>query len=326
MNSLRFISLFFLFGGAFVLPVKLLSINKYTVFVQQPNIVKAPVIKWVTVTDNKKNNIAWEKQVNDNIVYYNVYRSSGNTESSWDLAGTVDYNSETYLNDLNSYANIQSYRYRIAAVDKCGYETFSNAIFRTIYLQIKKVNNESNTLEWNPYVGMNVTVYRVYKGLTPDSLALIDSTAAIAMVTTYTDSLNPHNNVYYRVEADGFETDSVPQKVIRQSFVKAGSNNVKSVSNIVFSSYDSILNPFENESLHIYPNPMKAECVVQFPYDPAQHYQLVLLDLLGNKVFQQPVLSSEFLINRGNLNEGLYILQIVGKMSIQKKLIVGGTN
>jgi len=324
MNNLRFIYLILLCGGAFILPVELSGINKYTVVVHQPEIVRPPIIKWVTVAENDKNQIVWKKQVNEAIVYYNVYRSSDNTQSTWELAGTVDYNSDTYLNDLNSYANVQSYKYRIAAVDKCGNETFSNTIFRTIYLQFKGTIDGSSTIEWSPYEGMNVTVYRVYKGLTPDNLALIDST--VAMITTYTDHVNPLNNVYYRLEADGFVTDSIPQQVIRQGFVKAASNNIKSLSNIAASSYDSILNPFENESLHIYPNPMKAECVVQFPYDPVQHYQLVILDLLGNRVYQQPVLSDEFLINRGNLNEGLYILQIVGKKSIQKKLIVGGNN
>jgi hypothetical protein len=43
-------------------------------------------------------------------------------------------------------------------------------------------------------------------------------------------------------------------------------------------------------------------------------------------VYQQSVLSGDFLIKHKNLKDGIYLLQIVGKKSIQKKLIVGGTN
>lgn len=308
--------------GIYLIPFNLSGINKYTVVVHQPNPIKNCVINWVTVSEDDKNQIAWQKQVNDNIVYYNVYRNSTDSDIVWELAGTVDYNSETYLNDLNSYARIQSYRYRIAAVDKCGNETYSNIIFRTIFLKFKEAIDGTYTIEWNPYEGINVTAYRIYKGTTPFNLAVVDSTSSTT--TNYTDKVLNSSNNYYQVEAVGYEYDSIPVQLIKPNYVKAVSNQVKSVSNIISSNYDSILNPFENESLHIYPNPLEIASVVQFPYDPAQHYQLIILDMLGNIVYQQSVLSGEFLINQENLNAGLYILQIKGKKSIQKKLIIGG--
>lgn len=323
MNNLRFIYVILIYGGVFILPIKLSGINKYTVFVHQPDLVRPPVIKWVTVTDNEKNNIAWVKQVNANIVYYNVYRSNGNSDSNWELAGNVDYNSDSYLNDLNSYANIQSYKYRISAVDKCGNETFSNIIFRTIYLQFKGSIDGCNTIEWNPCDGMNVTTYRIYKGTTTSNLAVIDSVGA--STTSYNNYNNSQNIAYYRVEANGLAIDTFSLQINKMTPVKATSNYVNSFSNITTNNYDSFLNSFENENLQIYPNPLKIESLVKFPYDPAQHYQLVILDVLGNIVYKQSVLSGEFPIKQKNLKDGMYLLQIVSKKSIQKKLIVGGS-
>lgn len=298
------------------------AINSYVVTVIQPNPIKNPVIKWVSVTGNNKNEIAWQKQVNDNIVYYNVYRNASDNENTWELAGTVDYKSETYLNDLNSYANVQSYKYKIAAVDKCGNEIFSNTIVRSIYLTIKN-SDGLNALQWTPYEGIKVNNYRILKGSTSDALMAIDSIDTSNTVYIDTNS-NTGGLSYYQIEALSLIEDSTSQQVNKMTQVKAISNNVRSTSNIVSNTYDSILNPFENKNLVIYPNPLKSVSLVKFPYDPTQHYQMIILDLLGNTIKQSNVNSGEFLINNDNLAEGIYILKIVGRKSIQQKLIVGG--
>lgn len=305
------------------IPFEVQAINKYVVTVIQPNPIKTPVIKWVSVTGNNKNEIVWQKQVNDNIVYYNVYRNASDNENTWELAGTVDYKSETYLNDLNSFANVQSYKYKIAAVDKCGNETFSNTIVRSIYLSIK--NSEGlNTLQWTPYEGIQVNDYRVLKGTSPGNLIATDSIDATT--TTYVDKNSTNDLTYYQIEALSLVEDSTSQQANKITQVKAISNNVKSTSNIVSNTYDSILNPFENKNLIIYPNPLKTTSVVKFPFDSSQHYQLIILDLIGNIIKQTTVNSGEFLIYNENFAQGIYILKIVGRNSIQQKLIVERNN
>jgi hypothetical protein len=305
-----------------LIPFSLNGIDKYSVFVNQPNQIRPPVIEWVTVSENSKNQIDWIKQVNDNIVYYNVYRNSTDLDTNWVLAGVVNYNSDDYLNDLNSYATIQSYRYRISAVDKCGNETFSNSIFRTIFLQIKPPINGSNILDWNPYEGINVTSYRIYKGTTPFNLAVIDSVSSD--LTTYTDQNVNLTNNYYQVEALGYELDSISNHSIKANFARAISNQIHSFSNIITHNFDTILNSLEIDSLQIFPNPLETESVVKFPYYPSQHYKLYIYDLIGNIISERSLTSGEFLIHRQDFNNGLYILKVSGKKSIQIKLIVGG--
>ena len=308
----------------FLLPCSIAAINKYTVLLQQPDMIKPPVISWVTVNDSNKNHIVWKKQVNDNIVYYNVYRNSNNAGNEWELAGTVDYNSDTYLNDLNSYARIQSYKYKIAAVDKCGNEVFSNLIFRTICLKIKEIKDGGVTIEWNPYEGINVIEYRIYRGIKPENMVVIDSLKPT--ILNYTDNKLLDTNYYYKVEAIGTEIDTLAQQINKPALMKAASNYIKSESNTVSSRFDSIEYPINNESLHIYPNPLISESVIEFPYDASVNYQLIIYDLLGSVVYQQSVFSGEFLLKHRNIKDGLYLLQIKGKYTLQKKLIVGGSN
>jgi len=321
MNNLRFLYIILIYVGTLIFPIQLSGVKKYKVFVQQPDLVKPPVIKWVTVNDYKKINIAWEKQVNDNIDYYKVYRSLENSESNWELAGSVDYHSDSYLNDLNSYASIQSYKYRISAVDKCGNETYSKTIFRTIYLHLKETIDGRHTIEWNPYEGMNVTIYLIYNGSTSKNLSLIDSVGATR--TSYDINIS-QDITNYRVEARGFVLDTLSNQTNKMNIVNSTSDYVYSFSNITTYNYDSILNHFDNENLQIYPNILKTESEIKFPFDPNQHYQLYIFDMLGNIVYKQSVLSGEFIIKNKNFKDGMYFLQIVGKKRIQKKLIVVG--
>jgi hypothetical protein len=315
----HFIFIFFiLLVGNISRSCHLFAINKYVVTVNQPNLVKNPVIEWVSVDENNKASIAWKKQVNDNIEYYNVYRSTTNEGNNWELAGKVDYKSETYLKDLNSFAQIQSYRYRIAAVDYCGNEVFSNAIIKSIHLSV-----HDNLLEWNPYDGIEVKSYRVYRGRDPQNLVLIDSVNP--SISVYEDFNKLNSDAFYQIEAIGTESVSESDQLF-QSRIKVSSNYIKSLSNIVLNTYDSVLSPFENANLRIFPNPLVISSLISFPFDPSQHFFLCIYDLLGNEVYKKNIDMGEFILQRGDLKSGIYILQINGKKIIQQKLMVGGVD
>lgn len=300
------------------------SINSYSVTVKQPDLIKPPVMRWVSVDENDKNNIVWKKQINDAIDHYNVYRSSTIGGENWELAGTVDYNSETYLKDLNSFARVQAYKYRIGAVDKCGNEVFSNVIFKTIFLKFRDINTEKTEIEWNESEGLDVQKYYVYRGLRNERLTLMDSTSST--VSNYIDIHKDKLNYVYMVEAIGTDFDSVPQLAstkmnrIRQSLAL-----IRSVSNKISNTYDSVFSQYSDSDLIIYPNPLTSKSVIKFPYFLSQHYELTIYDILGNKVYTQNIDSGEFFIYKNNLKAGMYLLRInCGSKSIQKRLIVGG--
>lgn len=320
MNRNIFI-LIFSIGVIFVHPTHLLSINKYVVTIKQVNIILPPSIEWVTVDENNKIKIAWKKQLNDNILYYNVYRNVLNFGDVWELVGVVNFNSDPHISDLNSFAQKQSYLYKIGAVDKCANEVFSNVNFKSIHLSLKLNSTGGNLLNWNAYEGNTVNQYRIYRGINTQSLVLIDSVSSA--IYEYDDTEKLDSIVYYQIEAIGTVVEDEPEQNSVHKQIKLNSNYVKSVSNIVSDTFESDLIPFINKNLHIYPNPMVSSSIIRFPYDITQHYKLYLFDLLGNVVYEQTVENGEFILMKGLLKEGMYILQISGRKTIQKKLMIG---
>lgn len=313
--------IFTIIVGIFLFPITFTAKNLYTVTIQQNSYIKSPVIEYVTVDTNNYNKIVWIKQENDKILYYNVYRSTDNKRKDWELIGKINYKSQTSIYDLNSYAQVQSYWYCIAAVDRCGNEFFSNSIFRSIHLAVKYNGENRKLLEWNSYEGNQVDVYYIYKGLSPICLVLVDSVGS--SVTDYEDTDTIASNQYYQIEAKGFTIDENVDE--SRLGLKSNTNNkyIRSVSNIAKINYDSILRPFDDEDLLIYPNPLVSSSLIKFPFDPTQKYQLQVLDMLGKIVYEQGVDNGEFVFYRGLLKDGIYIFQISGKQSIHKKLLIG---
>ena len=310
MRRTKIIQILFVLFSICLLPLKMTGVNIYNIVVQQPDSIVCPVIKWSTVSMDNKNQIFWQNQQNENIASNNIYRKSTDSISDWELAGEVEYDSEPFFTDVNSTATNQSYLFKVAAVDKCGNEYFSNNLIQSIFLQYKAVIDGCGYLEWNAPEGLNVINYRVYRGATASELILIDSVGS--SVTTYIDKDVNSVGFYYQIESQCLEPETKNSLSIK-------SNNI-AVSDGLSNSFSSIY----NKNLHIYPNPLLSVSVVKFPFDPTQHYKMTVRDLAGKIVFEQQVSSGEFQIQRKLFNVGVYLLQIIGDRSICEKLIVGG--
>lgn len=306
--------LILLFVCVFICPLKVISQNKYIVKVVQPDPIQAPVIREVTVNSKNKNLIEWDVPANENIQGFNIYRDDINTPTNWEFAGRTSYPGSYSFIDLASFAQSRSYRYRISAVDQCGNEIYNTIIHKTIKLSVDKSSDNTNTLRWNAYEGFNVIGYEVYSGETPENLIQIDSTAND--VFTYTDQDTTSKNTYYQVQAVGYQSNISSEK-------RASLNSFKTYSNIVSAQILSSTDSLDALRIQIFPNPMSSSALLTFLYDPTQKYMLTILDLTGKLVYQKPVYSGEVEIKRGNLKEGLYILQIAGKKVFRKKLMVG---
>jgi len=315
MKYKLFTGIFFLVLSFCLFQNNLSAKNKYTLLLNQPDPVRNPLIKWATVSnENNNNQIVFQEQANDNLDYYNIYRNSTSLENGWTLIGHVNSFDNSYFTDLESYPGNLSYQYKVSAVDKCGNELFSKAI-KTIYLTIHSNNDTGNLLDWNPSDGINVVAYRIYKGFNPENLTLIDSISATQ--TEFLDKDLSFDTLFYRVEAVGLVEDSIQDE--------KKLDKVRTLSNIVSNllstkNFDISVNA--NSYLKLYPNPVKNSVLVAFPFDSTQQYVMSIIDLMGKTVYQQPVYSGEMLLDRNNLKDGCYILQIAGKQVYRKKMIV----
>lgn len=305
--GLILIVLLFIFGNQ-----KLISKNKYTVKITQPDPIKPPQIGSVSVTPENKIQVSWSEVTNENIIGFNLYRNSPGNNESWNFAGHVNYPGNFSFIDPTSFPNIRPYQYRISAVDLCGNEIYCNEIHESIELNVSEEDTNQLTLNWTTYQGFKTTNYKIYRGDNPENLMLLDSLTSSN--TTYHDYFYP-NISYYQVEAiEKVDTSNVEQ--INHTPRKARSNIVSRQSTI--SRSDSL----NGLKIQLYPNPLTTSAVVVFPYDSSQTYQLSILDLSGHIVYTKRVFSGEVEIERGNLKEGLYILQIAGKKILRKKLMV----
>jgi hypothetical protein len=311
-NKFR-VFLILLLGSAIVCTLEVNGQNKYTVKIIQPDPVQAPSISSVTVSPENKNQLVWEQTANENIVYFKIYRDVLEPEGAWIHVGKAMYPGNIFT-DPSSYPNVRSYQYRISTVDKCGNEIFNTRNHKTIKLTVDEINNVANLLKWNPYEGFEVGGYKIYRGADAASLTPIDTAAATA--NTYTDRENPSNNAFYQVEA--IEKEEIPHTK------KISLNGARTRSNI--ASKKSILTSSDTADagkIYVYPNPMTISAVVVFTYEASQTYQLTILDLTGKTVYTKQVFSGEFEIERKNLKEGVYILQVAGREIYRKKLMVG---
>lgn len=301
-----------LFSGILIYPYALFGQHKYTLYIQQPKPIQKPIITSVTVTTENRNSIQWKQAPNENINYYNIYRNSSDSESSWIKVGKALYPGDfSYLDPL-SYPNIRSYSYRISAVDMCENEVFNDFVHKTMKLDVAVINDTSYLLNWNPYEGFTVVKYKIYKGYDSKNLILIDSVSALS--NQYTDNNVLDKNIYYQIEAIGNIANQETELAITNFYSRS---NI-AVRYPTIDSTDSI----SASIIQVYPNPMTFNSVVTFPYVSGQKYQLSILDLTGHTVYTRPVNAGEIEIERHNLKEGIYILQIASKKVLRTKLMV----
>lgn len=302
-------------SGILTVPVIVSGQNKYVVNILQPDSVQAPVISMVTVTSENKNLVMWEQTPNETIQYFKIYRDASDPMYSWINVGIAMYPGNNSFTDVSSFSNVRSYQYRISTVDICGNEVFNNRIHKTIQLNAGALNDTTCFLNWNAYEGFDIEEYNIYGGPDATSLTLLDSTPALA--TSYTGKGNRQVEAFYQVEAIG-KTDTTTNET------KLNINDKSVFSNVATNwSFLNSSDSTDAPKIHIYPNPLILHSVVLFPYNPSQKYQLSIIDLGGQIVYSKPVFAGEIEIERKALKEGMYILQIAGKKTFRKKLMVG---
>ena len=300
--------------GIYLSPTQVSGQNKYIVKIVQPDPVQVPVISSVTVSPENKNQLVWQQTASENISHFKIYRDAAEPENAWIQVGNAPYPGSYTFTDPSSYPNVRSYQYRISTIDKCGNEIYNLLNHKTIKLTVDQTSDAAHLLKWNPYEGFDVGGYKIYKGVDAANLLPVDTTSALK--TNYTDLENTTSNLFYQVEAIGKEE--------YHSLKKVSSFNSRTRSNVASNrSFITTSDTADASKIHVYPNPLVINAVVVFPYEADQKFQLSILDLTGKLVYSKPVFSGEVEIERGNLKEGLYILQIAGKKIYRKKLIVG---
>jgi PKD repeat protein len=148
-----------------------------TVFDQLPP--AASRIYRVSVVNNDHVKINWQLNTAPNIDYYVIYRFN-NTSLNFDSIAMVSHNSvaisgnapEYIDSGLNTLAN--SYTYKVAAVDRCGYQIPLSALRAHSTMELSSVAGFMKVdLDWTPYIGCEISTYEIYRKENGGAFALI---------------------------------------------------------------------------------------------------------------------------------------------------------
>jgi len=276
-----------------------------------PDPVQSPEITSVSVNSNNKIQINWDVQANENIHYFNIYRDGTSGNENWNYIGKSSYPGPMTFTDTSTFPEIRPYRYKFAAVDGCGNEIYCTNFPGSIRLTLIDIDENICQLEWNSYQESTVSGYQIFRGDNPENMNLIAETASTT--TSYTDKGTIGNLSFYQIAA--VETS---EKSTSSSPIRNLSNKVTFIR--VLTSTDSL----NAQKLKVYPNPIQTSAAVIFPYDPAHPCILSVIDMTGQTVYSQPVFSGGIEFERGNLNDGAYILQVRGKKTYRKKIVIQG--
>jgi PKD repeat protein len=181
-------------------------------FVVNNSFLNPPEICIVGVDSNNHNRMVWERQSNALIDSFYVYRESF-IAGQYVKIGALPFSQSSLFVDTNSNPAIQSYRYKIAAVDTCGGVTLLSDFHKTIHLTINAGLNGSWNLIWDGYQGFPFSTYRIYRGTNASNMSLLTQLPSTA--TSYTDLNPPGGVVYYQIEvikSSGCYPDTVNSK------------------------------------------------------------------------------------------------------------------
>ncbi|MCB9188685.1 MAG: PKD domain-containing protein [Flavobacteriales bacterium] len=163
----------------------------------QPDPQEICLVTVDTLTNTNK--VVWTKPaVQGGLESFNIYRETSSA-GVFQLVGNVLYSSLSEFTDPIANPVVQSYRYKVSAVDTCGNESNLSSHHKTIHLTLSQFAGD-NYLNWDHYEGFTFPSYTVY--WYSDQTAGWNPLVTVASnVTSYTH-INPiGTNINYFVEA-----------------------------------------------------------------------------------------------------------------------------
>lgn len=265
----------------------------------------SPPICLVSVDSANKNIIYWEKPVSEPVDSFYIYKET-NVTDVYKKIGSVSYSDHNVFLDTASNAQIQSNKYQISIKDSCGFESARSTPHKTMHLSLNQGLNNVWNLIWEPYMGIPVSTYYIYRGTTPANLELIGTTSGSN--TQYSDLSAPAGDVHYQIEivspyecnvpdAGDFKSTSILVNISRSNMVS-----------FTPSEFDETL--IESVTFDLYPNPANDLLHIESNQNNIQHGIIEISNVEGRIIYQLPLQSSHIRMNISELEGGFYLLRI----------------
>ena len=248
-----------------------------------------------------KNVVVFEKTAGVRTEKFNIYRE-GSITGQYDLIGTLNYNQMSTYVDNTANPLSQSYRYKIAVIDSCGFESAKSPLHRTIHLSSNiGVNGEIN-LAWAPYEGVNYLTHRILRSLNGAPFQTIASVSGATF--SYTDLMAPAGPKYYRIEID-VPGGCNPTAMV-QGYTRILSNPVAIASNgVTNENYQASL-------INLYPNPTNGIVYVEGIINNNE-VEVEIYDGIG-KLLKIVKLNNDSTIDMSAFTPGVYSFKIENRV------------
>jgi hypothetical protein len=236
----------------------------------------------------------------------------------------VSHDSLSVFYDTVVNTDTRSWTYYITAVDTCGYESLPSEINRTIHLTSAFNASGDVVLNWDAYVGREVSEYDVYRvdPVDPSVYTMINSVSGSTLAYIDTDDFTPYDgeDIEYYIEA-------VP---VNPCFASRAFNQNASRSNhtrLAFAAPDTTTTAAAamqatEDLIHVFPNPANDRVSITVSGSNSM-YTAVLMNHVG-QVVNSFTMSRSTSISTSGLNQGIYYLRLTNDQHQNKvfKLVI----
>ncbi len=277
-----------------------------------------PSICMVTVdSTSSKNLIEWDKPAQGSIDSFRIYRE---VASVYKHIASLPYKAFSVFTDTTNGVNpnITSYQYEISAVDTCGNESALSSFHRTIHVSISPASPCGYNLNWNDYIGFNITQYLIYRDSANTGWKVKDSVSFGNVAWSDPTCYAKNDTIGYMVEA--VNPSPCTPSVMGHKAITATSTRSNTQHNLVTGVQD--LNPAV-ASVLVYPNPSDGKFSVAITNYELGITNVEVYNILGEIVYSSSSVGhSQLSIDISNMPAGVYSLKITTGKGVQYQKLV----
>lgn len=172
----------------------------------------APLVALDRVTaDDGYYTLKWNtSEIHSAISKVIIYKET-NSLNQFVVLDTVDIATGQYT-DLTSAPHVVSARYKIALLSD-GNQTFESKVHKPLHVMIASAAGGGYNLMWNPYEGLKVDNYRIWRGTSKDDMELLTQIAGSLQSFTDTEVLD--GEVFYAVSFTPVSTAASVKGLLR---------------------------------------------------------------------------------------------------------------
>jgi hypothetical protein len=284
------------------------SIKHINVGVKMPTPQQICVVTVDTTTTT--NVVIWEKNGEENISHYNIYRE--NTQAGhYMLIDTVNFSNESNFNDVIASPEIRSWRYRISPVNTCGVEGPLSIAHKTLHMNSIITNANGTQILWDDYEGpADISHYIVWRYSTQNGWETISPSIPLS-TSSFTDmNTATLTNIDYLVETV-MNSTCTAEKI--NDFNSSRSNRERgtfAVGEGTGASNNSIIEI--NGQFELYPNPAN-EWIVINSLMTVEATTFELINIHGVVISKHIFEGASTKIDLSDLPTGYYFIRISGE-------------